>query len=87
MPAPLAQVCDLLRPGLWCIEQEMNIPARLNVDLVIDYSNDSILLRVGGESHLLFWRAEIDDNLYKAEFGPRVRKLLEGVEDAAHPSC
>lgn len=73
MPLNLAQVCDLLRPGLWGMTQGKGDRA----DLFVDWVTDSIGVRINGKPSVLFTRPEIEDGIHKVEFAPRVKRLLE----------
>jgi hypothetical protein len=73
MPSNLAQIKDMLIPGAWILGEAYGEI----IDLGIDYRTDSITVRIGTKCHELFSRAEIDDGVYKAEFAPRLMKILE----------
>ena len=72
MPVNLASFADLLRPGLWGLHKDNR-----NVDIVCNYVNDTLELRIDGHSSELFTREELDGNIYKAEFRPRVTRMLQ----------
>jgi hypothetical protein len=69
----LAGVRDLLMPGLVSIESETG----KNLDLAVDYSNDSIILLSSAGPKVLFTRKDIDDWVVPVEFRQRVKTFIE----------
>jgi len=74
VPINLASIADLLRPGLCGLAEQYN---KLDADIICNYVNDSLELRIDGHPSELFSRKELDDNIYKAEFFPRVMRMLQ----------
>lgn len=59
MKRSLAQVRDLLLPGVRQVAKETGTA----LDLACDYTTDSVILLRPGAQHVLFTRKDIDDNL------------------------
>ena len=70
MVRSLAQVRDLLLPGLWGMEREAE------VDIVCDFTSDSLDIVTPGKRETLFTRQEIDNNSFEGQFEPRVKRFL-----------
>jgi hypothetical protein len=77
------QVCDLLRPGLWGMAGKFDPAGKLKLDLSYEFAPDTICLHVAERIHILFTRAEIEDDSFKQKFAPRVTEILEKANAAS----
>lgn len=69
MAVSLANIRDLLLPGVWVL----NGKGSPKVDISIDFSHDCIMISVSGAGReVLFTRQEIKDRAYLANFASRV---------------